>query len=201
MRVKNLILYQISTDRNYKVGDKLTFGEAYNGLADRIFNTKFGDGKNAFYKLGFEYADSKNIFKKKDLVIDLCKTMQESDFVLRELAVEEVRKTKYPNLPSRLRCMFLSDTKQVVLDNLKTFHLKGVGKHFQAVAVKLTGELFYAKSIALPRNGLSYGEYIEIADKYWSQDQNSTESIKEILFEGKAEIIDILDEYILNDQS
>jgi len=194
MKVKDLILYQISTDRNYKVGDKLTFGKVYNGQGNRILNTKFNDGKNAMYKLGFNYADSKNIFKKKDLVINLCKTMQESDFVLRELAVEEVRKAKYPNLPSRLRCMFLSDTKQVVLDNLKTFHLKGVGKHFQAVAVKLTGELFYAKSVALPRNGLSYGEYMEIADKYWSQDQDSAESVKEILFEGKAEIVEILDE-------
>lgn len=195
MKVKDLILYQISTDRNYKVGDKLTFGKEYNGQGNRILNTKFNDGKNAMYKLGFNYADSKNIFKKKDLVIDLCKTMQESDFVLRELAVEEVRKTKYPNLPSRLRCMFLSDTKQVVLDNLKTFHLKGVGKHFQAVAVKLTGELFYAKSVALPRNGLSYGEYMEIADKYWSQDQDSSESVKEILFEGKAEIVEIIEEF------
>lgn len=195
MKVKDLILYQISTDRNYKVGDKLTFGKVYNGQGNRILNTKFNDGKNAMYKLGFNYADSKNIFKKKDLVINLCKTMQESDFVLRELAVEEVRKAKYPNLPSRLRCMFLSDTKQVVLDNLKTFHLKGVGKHFQAVAVKLTGELFYAKSVALPRNGLSYGEYMEIADKYWSQDQDSAESIKEILFEGKAEIVEIIEEF------
>ena len=195
MKVKDLILYQISTDRNYKVGDKLTFGKVYNGQGNRILNTKFNDGKNAMYKLGFNYADSKNIFKKKDLVINLCKTMQESDFVLRELAVEEVRKAKYPNLPSRLRCMFLSNTKQVVLDNLKTFHLKGVGKHFQAVAVKLTGELFYAKSVALPRNGLSYGEYMEIADKYWSQDQDSAESVKEILFEGKAEIVEIIEEF------
>lgn len=195
MKVKDLILYQISTDRNYKVGDKLTFGKVYNGQGNRILNTKFNDGKNAMYKLGFNYADSKNIFKKKGLVIDLCKTMQESDFVLRELAVEEVRKAKYPNLPSRLRCMFLSDTKQVVLDNLKTFHLKGVGKHFQAVAVKLTGELFYAKSVSLPRNGLSYGEYMEIADKYWSQDQDSSESVKEILFEGKAEIVEIIKEF------
>lgn len=195
MKVKDLVLYQISTDRNYKVGDKLTFGKVYNGQGNRILNTKFNDGKDAKYKLGFQYADSKNIFKKKDLVIDLCKTMSENDFVLRELAVEEVRKTKYPNLPSRLKCMFLSDTKQVVLENLKTFHLKGVGKHFQAVAVKLTGELFYSKSVALPRNGLSYGEYMEIADKYWSQDQNSTDSIKEILFEGKAEIVEIIEEF------
>lgn len=196
MKVKDLVLYQVATDRNYKVGDKLIFGKEYNGQGNRILSTKFNDGKDAKYKLGFKYADSKNIFKKKDLVIDLCKTMSENDFVLRELAVEEVRKTKYPNLPSRLKCMFLSDTKQVVLENLKTFHLKGVGKLFQAVAVKLTGELFYAKSVALPRNGLSYGEYMEIADKYWSQDQNSTEEIKEILFEGKAEIVEILDEYI-----
>ena len=30
MKVENLILYQISTDRYYKVGDKLEFGKSYN---------------------------------------------------------------------------------------------------------------------------------------------------------------------------
>ena len=31
MKVKDLILYQISTDRHYKVGDKLEFGKLFQG--------------------------------------------------------------------------------------------------------------------------------------------------------------------------
>ena len=30
-KVKDLILYQVATDRNYKVGDKIYFGEKPNG--------------------------------------------------------------------------------------------------------------------------------------------------------------------------
>ena len=135
------------------------------------------------------------IFKNKSLVIDMAKSLSESDFVLRELAAEEVRKEKYSDYPSRLNCMFLSEKREVALENLKTFYQKGFGTHFQAIAVKLEGRLFYARSKGLQRNGSSYGEYLRIADEYWSQDQNSTEEVKEILFEGKAEVVEIMEEY------
>ena len=125
----------------------------------------------------------------------MSKALSESDFILRELAAEEVRKEKYKDYPSRLKCMFLSENKNIVLDNLKIFYQKGYGTHFQAIAVKLEGKLFYARSKGLQRNGLSYCEYLKIADEYWNQDQNSTDEVKEILFEGKAEVIEIMDEY------
>ena len=192
--VKDVVLYQVATDRNYKVGDVIEFGENYNGQGVRIYNSKFNDGKDAYHKLGFKYADSKNVFKNKTLIIEMAKSLSESDFVLRELAAEEVRKEKYADFPSRLKCMFLSDKREVVLENLKTFYQKGYGSHFQAIAVKLNGRLFYARSKGLQRSGLSYGEYLKIADEYWGQDQGSNDEVKEILFEGRAEVIEILGE-------
>ena len=90
--------------------------------------------------------------------------------------------------------MFLTDKKENVLSGVKEFYKKGFGLQFQAVAVKVRGNLFYAKSQAMPRHGLSYQRYKELAQKYWSQDQNSSDPIKEILFEGEAEIVEILDE-------
>ena len=92
--------------------------------------------------------------------------------------------------------MFLSEKREVALENLKTFYQKGFGTHFQAIAVKLEGRLFYARSKGLQRNGSYYGEYLRIADEYWSQPQDSNDGVKEILFEGKAEpyhrLIDLL---------
>lgn len=194
-KVKDVILYQVATDRDYKVGDILEFGENYNGQGNRIYNSKFNNGRESYHKQGFKYADSKNIFKNKSLIVEMSKALSESDFVLRELAAEQVRKEKYNEFPSRLKCMFLSEKREVVLDNLKTFYQRGNGNHFQAIAVKLDGVLFYARSKALQRNGSSYGEYLKIADEYWSQDQDSNEEAKEILFEGKVEVIEIIDEY------
>ncbi len=195
MKVKDLILYQVATDQNYKVGDKLTFGEDFNGQGRRVYGTKFNKNEKALHQIGFKYADSKNIFKNKDIVIEMSKALSESDFVLRELALEEVRVKKFPHLPSRLKCMFLSETKQTALNNLQNFYdKKGFGSQYQAVAVKLNGELFYARSAMLVRDGLSYNQYREIAEKYWAQDQNSAGEVREILFIGQAEIVEILGE-------
>lgn len=196
--VKDLILYQVSTDRNYKVGDILSFGKKFNGQGDRINNSKFNDGEFSYYKLGFDYINSKKMFKNKKLMLEMSKSLAESDFVIRELAAEEVRKEKFKEYPSRLKCMFLSEQKEVVLNNLRQMYKKGFGTHFQAVAVKLNGKLFYARGVGLQRNGLSYGEYKKIAEEYWSQDQDSSEEVKEILFEGKAEIVEIIEEFVVN---
>ena len=196
MLVKDLILYQVSTDRNYQIGDILNFGSSLNGLGERVFNSKFNNGQISYHKLGFDYANSKKLLKKKKFLIELCNSFSEMDFVLRELATEAVRKEKFTEKPSRFKCMFLSDSKEDVLKNLKTAHKKGFGNHFQAISVRLNGEIFYAKNVGLQRNGLSYNEYKNIAESYWKQDQDSTEKTKEILFVGKAEVIEIFGEYI-----
>lgn len=195
MEVKDLVLYQVATDRNYKVGDVLHFGEEDNFQAYRVWNSKLYDDKGRFAKQGYDFVQSKKIFANKKLVKKLSKAIEEADFIIRELAIEEVRKTKYPDEPSRLRCMFLTDSKEDCLKGVKTFYQKGHGSHFQAIAVRLNGKVFYAKEKAIGRWGLSYKEYSKLADEYWSQNQNSNVKIQEILFEGEAEVIEIMDEY------
>ena len=194
MKVKDKIFYQVATDRNYKVGDILCFGEDLNGLGYRVQNSNFNDGKTPFHKLGFMYLDSKKIFKNKQLVLQMSKALLEADFVLRELAAEEVRKEKFSHLPSRLKCMFLSETKEETLKNFEKMKKNNPQKSFQAVAVKLNGEVFYAKEVGLQRNGLSYNDNQKVALMYWAQNQYSTECTKEILFEGQAEVLEIFRE-------
>lgn len=194
-KVKDVVLYQVATDRNYKVGDIIEFGKNYNGNGNRVYNSSFNNGNNSYHKECFSYINSKKIFKDKTLLVNVAKSLEESDFVLRELAAEEIRKEKYNGYPSRLKCMFLSEKKEDALKNLKIMYQKGYGNHFQAVSVKLNGNIFYARNIGLKRNGLSYNEYLKIADEYWKQDQNSTEDVKEILFEGIAEIVEVIEEY------
>ena len=193
MKVKNKIFYQVATDRDYKVGDVLNFGENFNGVGNRVMNSQFCK-EQPLHKLGFDYLNSKRIFKDKKLVLDLCLSLLEADFVIRELAAEDVRKEKYPNFPSRLRCMFLSETKEELLKNFAEMKKSNPEKHFQAVAVKLNGEVFYANEKGLKRDGLSFLANKKVAEEYWGQNQNSTACIKEILFEGQAEVIEILQE-------
>lgn len=72
---------------------------------------------------------------------------------------------------------------------------KNLNKKYQAVAVKLNGQIFCVKDFGIGRLGLSFNEYKKLAEKYWSQDQNSKTKAKEFLFIGEAEIVEILKEF------
>ena len=43
--------------------------------------------------------------------------------------------------------------------------------------------------------GLSYNNYYEMAQDYWSSEQNINLTVSDILFEGEAKIIEIIEEY------
>lgn len=191
MKVKNALMFQIATNKNYKVGDKICFGEEQNGQAKRVFSFSSIEDGERIAKLGF---DCLNSCKKCDdkLLLKLSSTIEEYDFVLRELAVEFVRKEEFKNLPSRMRCMFLVDNRDVCLKNFDEFVKKDKTKKYQMIAVRLCGNVFYARDIPINKRGLSFNEHIVEAKKYWSQNQKSTNEVKEILFEGTAEIVEII---------
>ncbi len=192
-KVKDLILYQVATDRNYKVGDKIYFGEDFNGQM-KIFDFSFNQNGKPLHELGFKHAKKKGIFKNKQLEIDMALALQNYDLFMREIALEEVRKEKFPELPSRFKCMYLSECKEDVFKNIEIMANKKLNKTYQAVAVKLNGQIFCARDFGLRRPGVSFNEYKQLAEKYWSQDQKSKTKAKEILFVGEAEIVEILKE-------
>ena len=191
MKVKDLILYQIATDRNYKVGDKMHFGDEPNGQEFNCLNISFNKEGQPLHKLGFDNG-KKGIFKNKNLIFDLSKALSNYDFIMREFALEEVRKQQFPHLPSRFRCMFLSEDADTCLHNLQGFINRGAGSNLQAIKVKVNGEAHFVKDYGVSRLGLSFNQYKDEAIKYWSQDQNSTSATKEILFVGDVEIVEIL---------
>lgn len=197
MKVKDLILYQVATDRNYKVGDKFVFGESDNGQSYNIYNTFYQINEQPMHRVGFEKINKGEKIAPA-FIVDFLVALEKYDFAFRELALEEVRKEKFPHLPSRMKCMFLTESKEECLNNLPNFANKGYGEIYQAVAVKLNGRVFYSKDVLIGREGLSLNKYKELAEKYWSQDQNSATKAREVLFEGEAEIVEILDEIKLN---
>jgi hypothetical protein len=84
MKVEGVILYQISTDRYYKVGDKLEFGKEYNYQGERVCNgAKLN--KRRTYDDGYSFVDSRKIFANKKLVLDMSKQLEEYDFIYKEL--------------------------------------------------------------------------------------------------------------------
>lgn len=199
MKVKDLVLYQVATDRDYKVGDVLTFNkDISNGQGNRVFNTDFrlNNGRPSDEM----YAVAKRKFKKfksKEDIYSIAHILEYYDVAIKEMAIEEVRKELFPNLPSRLHCMYLSLSKEIALANLKSMaeSREKNGKHFQAVAVKLNGVIFKVGKVYMSREGQSYNYYKQKAVSYWKQRGLKDEEVKEVLFEGTAEVVEILKEY------
>lgn len=202
MEVKNKIFYQVATDRNYKVGDILTFNKNLpNGQYNRVFNTDFELNEARPSDRMYSAAKRKFMkFKSKNDIYSIAHILEYYDVAIKEIALEEVRKDKFPNLPSRLHCMYLSISKDIVLQNIKSManNREKNGKVFQAVAVKLNGVIFKAGKVYVSREAKSYNYYKEKAIAYWKQKDLRDEEVEEILFEGEAEIVEILDEIIIN---
>ena len=137
----------------------------------------------------FKFVSTVKIFKWR-LDMGFQDLDQKYDFVVRELATEKVRKEFYPDYPSRLHCMYLSLSRQTALKNFE----KSKEPHLQAIAVKLNGKIHKCGNVMLDRNGGSFEDYEKTAHEYWKQENVKDEDVKEILFEGKAEIVEIMDE-------
>ncbi len=196
-KVKDLILYQVATDRNYKVGDKLIFdNNTPNGQFNRVFKHSFKlDGKRPSDIL-FNIAGHRFKKLKKNQLYELAHILEYYDVFVKELALEYVRASNFPNLPSRLHCMYLSINKDIALQNIESMskNLERNGSHFQAIAVKLNGVIFKAGKFYMTRESESYEYYKEKAYEYWSQKDLKDEEVKEILFVGEAEVVEILKE-------
>ena len=87
--------------------------------------------------------------------------MEYYDVLVKELAIEEVRQAEFKDYPSRLHCMYLSISKEIALQNVKSManSREKNGKHFQAVAVKLNGTIFKAGKVYVSRESKSYEYY------------------------------------------
>lgn len=197
-KVKDLILYQVATDRNYKVGDIIKFNKkTNNGMFERVYNTTFLLNNIRLADELYACAERKfKKFKNKEDIYQIAHKLQIYDVLVKELAIEEVRQIHCPDFPSRLHCMYLSLNKDIVLKNIVSManNPERNGKHFQAIAVKLNGKIFKAGKVYMSREGQSYNYYKNKALKYWQQDNLDNSEVKEILFEGTAEVVEILDE-------
>ncbi len=188
-KVKDLILYQIVRNaKPFKVGDKVIFDKnTITGQYRKVFQTKFQIENLRLAEL--VYNKHKKTIKKNFLKFsNLC---DDYDLLVRELATEKVRKEFYPDYPSRLHSMYLSLKRETAIEN---FDKNNVDKHMQAIAVKLNGKIHKCGNIMLTRNGGSFEDYEKTAHEYWKQENVKDEDVKEILFEGEAEIVEIIKE-------
>ena len=198
--VKDLIMYQATT-RDYKVGDVLEFGKVRNYQAERVFNTNYRmDG--AENNMAEMFLTEKLKKKKKSLKLKrdeakcICDILFSYGFSMRELGYEICRQLYHKDEPSRLTSMFLCEKAEEAKCYLTTAQSKGRTSDPKVVGVKLNGKILKTSNCFNRRDGKSLDEFIEQAHDYWNgvgDDFDNTKSV-EYLFEGKAEIVEIIRE-------
>lgn len=190
MEVKDLILYQIATNRDYKVGDKFHVGDKinYTSLRDLDCNFKFNDER--LVQIAKNYKE-KGI-QAETLISEMSKKLDRAESLTCQLALEFVRQKYFSNLPSRFTSMYFSTTTEECFEGYNSATKRNNGNHYQIVACKLNGRAFYSRTVPIIRPGWSFLEYCEFAKKYWGQVESKDKPVLEVFFEGNVEIVDII---------
>ncbi len=190
--IKDKILYHTTRGRNFNVGDVLNFGNEPNGMYKRVIDGDYTLNGETFYD---ESHHTKKL-KKYCLVSGkkvnaLYRIINNYDFAIRELALEDIRKHNFPKYPSRFKSLFVCDTLE---DALVWFPLIGYKQQdTKLLKLKCTGKLFVGDSRVNRKDNNSYARQLEQSLKYWQGEQTSSPRF-ECLFEGTAEVVEVVKE-------
>ena len=190
MRVDKHIMYHISRENNWNVGDMITAGIDYNPfwLACLDYSPKVSINNHVMSI--HEMIEKKIAFGVSQQNIDflykkLRDVSKEFSFLVRELVFEDYRKANFPDLPSRQKCLWTTESTKLP-------YWKTMSQNTQRslLTLELEGELFCADEHWLKADTFSAATYLERAKHYWAGDMSSS-PIKEYLFSGIALVKEI----------
>jgi hypothetical protein len=216
MEVKNKEMYHIHRngiyDNIWKVGNEIIIDDNFNSCfcsnLDVPSGVRTSDGK--ICTLDYYIKTIINSINSKEKLLEL-KQLDEKEFINkgnylvqvlrdtsiklknlsiknREEALEEVRKEKFNNLPSRFHSIWLCD------ENSIDFWIKKLRKDSTIYKVLVTGEMFKSYDYLLPTDGKTKAEQKIEAKDYWNPKINEEKhkETTEYLFQGKVKVKKII---------
>ena len=174
------IFYHVVTDRPMQIGQELIFDENHHsGVYNRVYALK--DKVDEIYKNPDAY---KNIELEHHLKV-----------ALRELAMEEVRKEKYPNYPSRLASLYVSNSLEEAEKWYDLFIELG-RPTYSIVKVEVDGNTYVGDAYNCFDGSIDKKKNLELAENYWKYKENleGKQPIVEILASSKIKVIEIVKE-------
>lgn len=118
---------------------------------------------------------------------------------LRELAMEKVRKEKYPDYPSRMAALYVSEYYEEAVRWADYY--ASLGRPTYCVAkIETNGHVFYGDACKCFDGTSSEEENMRLVEIYWKNgpNENGSEPIVEVLVDGGIEIVEIMKEYNAN---
>ena len=174
------IYYHVVTDKPMKLGQELVFDDEHHiGVYNRVL--AFKDKVDKIYK-------NPEVYKNVELEHHL-------KVALRELAMEEIRTEKYPEYPSRLASLYVSNSLEDAEKWFNLFILWG-RPTYSIVKVEVDGNIFVGDANNCFDGTVDKDKNLKLADNYWKNNKNSSglEPIIEILANGKIKVIEIVKE-------
>lgn len=173
--------YHVVTERPMRVGQHIMFGEEqHSGVYNRVMS-KLELVKD-IYEKPEKYAQEEPEYPVK--------------VALRELALEEVRREKFPQYPSRMGCLYVSEHLQEAQQWADYFI--GLGRPtFSIVKLKIQGRYFIGDATKCFDGTANHEENLCLAEYYWRNEANPNgePSINEFLVDGDIEVVEIVKEY------
>ena len=172
--------YHVVTDKPIKLGQVIVFDETHHsGVYNRVYELK--DKVNEIYLNSNHYNDNEFDHHLK--------------VALRELALEEVRKNKYPNYPSRLASLYVSNTLEEA-EKWYNFFIELGRPTYSIVKVEVDGNEFIGDAQNCFDGTKNKNKNMELAEYYWQRKDNykGKEPIIEIIVDGKIKVVEIIKE-------
>ena len=188
MRVNKEIFYHANSGKELTIGDILVFdSNTHNRMYEEVYNNEFKLSEIDANELLINKKRNRELNFNEEEFLLVFKTINNDAFVMRELALEDVRKNKYSDYPSRLNCLYITKEKESAFEwgNILKRNKKQCK---QILTLECTGDLFIGDGNLMRRQNLSYQKHLENAEKYWNQ---STCIEPEYLFYGTAKVISI----------
>lgn len=176
--------FHVVTDRPMYAGQQIIFDETHHsGVYQRVYDKM--DIVNEIYADPDKY--------------DAEKLDHHTSVALRELALEEVRKEKYPQYPSRMGCLYVSETFEEA-DNWGKYFAEIGRPTYCIVKLKIEGNCFVGDAAKCFDGQTDKNENLRLAELYWENSPNSPDEppIKEMLVDGEITIVEIVKEINAN---
>lgn len=112
---------------------------------------------------------------------------------LRELALEEVRKEKYPEYPSRMSCLYVSESFEEA-ERWAEYFMKLGRPVYSIVKLKIHGNKFIGDAEKCFKASVNRQNNLKLAERYWQNrfDADGKTPVKEILVDGDIEVVEIV---------
>ena len=190
MNVENQTMYHISRENSWNVGDVLVCGEKENEfwrICKNYSRTVSVDGTEMSVFQMFKQVSNFEVTQNNITFLyeNLKSISKETAFYIREQVFEDIRQKYYPSLPSRQKCLWVSE-----YDQIPYWKTMKEDCRRSLLTLELSGELFCVDEHWLTADTFSSVVYSERAKRYWAGEMSPAPR-KEFLFYGKAIVKEI----------